>query len=105
MVGRKIIMNKKVEYQLNRTGPTNINWIEKYGQDWASGKINIYASDNFPEEIGFPTMKAEDYDCFRNWLKTFKTEEVWSLKQLVEEYEMNHSAITWFKTPVWKING
>ena len=98
-------MNKKVEYHANWMGPVNLKWIEKHGEGWASGRIDIYTSDNYPEEMSLPTMKATDWNTFRDWLSKFRTDSVWSLKELVEEYEKSHQPITWFKTPVWKING
>lgn len=97
-------MNKKVEYHTNWMGPVNYEWIMKFGEDWASGRIDVY-SDSVPESLALSTMKKDDWGRFSEWLKIFKTDEVWTIQQLVEEYEMHHSPIRWFKTPAWKQKG
>ena len=70
------------------------------GDDWAGGRIDVYGTDNpYGEEIGVPIMKVYDWFRFSMWLWKFQTDTVWTLDELVTEYEKTNPAITWWKKP------
>lgn len=67
-------------------------------ETWAGGRIDVYGTDNpYGEEIGLPIMHGKDYRRFSNWLDTVETTEIWTLKQLVEQYELTNPKIRWDK--------
>ena len=73
-------------------------------QDWTCGRIDIYGTDDpYPREISLPMMLGEDWNRFSIWLSRFKTEDVWNLNQLVEEYEKTNPKITWYKEKMNKV--
>ena len=47
-------------------------------------------------------MKSSDYHTFSHWLDTVETDTMWSLEQLVTEYEKTHTKIVWHRTPDWE---
>ena len=94
-----------IRYSTNWMGPMNMDWIEKNGSDWAGGRIDMHGGDwSYPEEIGLPMMKQEDFNKFSNWLDTIETDDVWTLQQLVKQYEKTNSKIVWHTTPKWEMN-
>ncbi len=98
-------MSKKVEYHTNWMGPINYAWIMKFGTDWSSGRIDVYSGSSLPEPLSLPTMKKDDWTKFSEWLKNFRTNDVWTTQQLIQEYEKSHPPIKWFKNPAWKQKG
>ena len=87
-----------IRYSTNWMGPVNTQWIAENGQDWSAGRIDIYGTDNpYNLEIALPVMKTKDWILFSDWLRTFETDTVYSLDELVSEYEKNNDLITWFK--------
>lgn len=93
-----------IHYSTNFMGPINIDWIKEHGNDWAGGRIDMYGGDwSYPEEIGLPIMKSSDYATFSDWLDTVETDDVWTLQQLVEQYEKTNSKIVWHRTPSWEV--
>lgn len=72
---------------------------EEITEYWSGGRIDIRISDfdEYPyhTEIALPVMKGTDYNRFSDWLKTFETDDVWTLDQLVEMYERTNPKITW----------
>jgi hypothetical protein len=52
--------------------------------DVRGGNTDIYYGD----EIGVPPMRSEDWQDFGGWLDDFRTDEMWSLSDLVEQYEL-----------------
>jgi len=93
-----------IHYSTNFMGPINIDWIKEHGSDWAGGRIDMYGGDwSYPEEIGLPIMKSSDYATFSDWLDTVETDDVWTLQQLVEQYEKTNSKIVWHRTPSWEM--
>jgi hypothetical protein len=87
-----------IRYNTNWMGPINTEWIKKNGDDWSGGRIDVWGTDEpYGVEIGIPIMKSEDWHRFGNWLWNFETDTVWTLDELVKEYEKNHYNITWWK--------
>lgn len=65
-------------------------------EHWSGGRIDVYGTgDPYGDELGLPIMRGEDYVRFSIWLDTVKTETMWTLKQLVEEYEKTNPKICW----------
>lgn len=67
-------------------------------QSYSCGRIDCNGGDlgPFGSEISVPPMKDEDWGRFGNWLWTFETDDMWSLKQLVELYEKDNPKISWY---------
>jgi len=86
-----------ITYSTNGMGPINTDWIEKHGDYWAAGRIDVYGEEGYPQEIALPPMHDRDWERFRRWLETFETEEMWTLAMLVAEYEKTHQPILWVK--------
>ena len=106
-----------IGYYLNWMGPISIQWYidrgltikkeinsEKFGtyivdkitEHYSGGRIDVSGTDNYyGEEIGVPVMRSEDWNRLKEWLWDFKTETIWTLKQLVEEYEKTNPKIVW----------
>lgn len=69
-------------------GPVNYDWIQKNGNDWAGGRIDICGNDDYyPDELHLPIMKASSYGPFSEWLSKLRTTGMLTLKELVERYE------------------
>jgi hypothetical protein len=63
---------------------------------WSGGRIDVYGTgEPYGDELSLPIMHGEDYARFSVWLRTFKTETMWTLKQLVQEYEKTNPKIRW----------
>jgi hypothetical protein len=94
-----------IRYSTNWMGPINMDWIKKNGNDWAAGRIDCRGGDlgMFGEEIGLPIMKTTDWHNFSMWLRDVETKELYTLQQLVTEYELTNPKITWFKHELNKI--
>jgi len=87
-----------VRYSTNWMGPINTEWIKKHGEGWAAGRIDVYGiNDQYPDELALPPMKNSDWSRFTNWLDDFETEEKWTLRMLVWEYEKTNPPITWLR--------
>ena len=78
-------------------GPINTDWIEKHGDQWAAGRIDVYKDEGYPAEIALSPMHDRDWERFSRWLETFETEDMWTLAMLVAEYEKTHPPILWVK--------
>lgn len=75
-------------------------------ESYSGGRIDFWnpnIDSMYPDEMGVPPMRSEDWNSFSDWLDTFETDEVWELKQLVWLYERNGSnpPIRWLETPAW----
>lgn len=71
-------------------------------EHWAGGRIDIRGTDDsfweeypYGTEISLPIMKGKDYNIFSVWLRTFETDDIWTLDELVEMYERTNPKITW----------
>lgn len=87
-----------IHYSTNWMGPVNNKWIEENGSHWAAGRIDIFGDDVDETEIGLPVMRSEDWFRFTHWLDKFTTvERIWTLDEIVKEYETTNPKIRWFK--------
>lgn len=58
---------------------------------YSCGRIDVRGGDadiDYGDEIGVPPMMSEDWQDFGGWLDDFRTDEMWSLSDLVEQYEL-----------------
>lgn len=68
---------------------------EQQTEYWSGGRIDVWG--DIITEISLPVMKQECYNSFSKWLRTFTTDDVWTLDQLVTMYEKNNPKIIWAK--------
>ena len=80
--------------------------IEEPRPSYSCGRIDIRGGDTGPygEELGVPSMLGTDWNRFGGWLRTFETDDIWTLNQLVAEYEISNPKITWWKDNEPKIS-
>ena len=65
-------------------------------EHWAGGRIDVYGTGQpYGDELGLDIMHGEDYRLFSDWLDGFKTDTMWTLEQLVQEYEQTNPKIRW----------
>lgn len=89
-----------ISYSTNWMGPINKKWYEDRNLElwsYAAGRIDCRGGGLGPygDEIGVPPMLNEDWGRLSEWLDTFKTNTLWTLSQLINEYEKTHPTITW----------
>lgn len=71
---------------------------EEVTEYWYGGRIDIYGTDEmYNSEMGLPIMDGPSYKGFSEWLEKVETDSVWSLDQLVAEYEKSNPKIRWHK--------
>jgi len=69
---------------------------EEITQEYSCGRIDVGGTgDPYGDEIDVPPMQHESWLEFGNWLWNFKTDEMWTLDQLVAEYEKTNPKIKW----------
>ena len=108
-----------ITYSTNWMGPVSLQWYEDRNlttiktvmvkdqlvetvdivERWCGGRIDVRGGDLGPygDEIGLPIMRGDSWRAFSDWLDTFETVEVWTLKMLVDQFEMTHEPIVWAK--------
>lgn len=102
---------RKFRYSTNMMGPWHLNWYEERGllkdnritQQYCAGRIDVRGGDTGPygDEIGLPPMKNNSWFRFGDWLQTFETDEMWSIKDLVWMFERANPKIEWYECPEW----
>lgn len=86
-----------ITYDAIWCGPISNEWCENNGHGWSGGRIDVHGTgEDYPLELDLPMMLSEDWSSFSNWLYDVRTQTVYTVKQLVEEYEKNHRPIKWF---------
>lgn len=86
-----------IRYSTNWMGPINPDWIKEHGEGWSAGRIDVYGTGPYPDELGLPPMRSEDWARFSEWLDKLETEEMWTLRMIVWEYEKTNPPIRWLK--------
>lgn len=86
-----------IHYSTNWMGPINQEWIKEHGDDWCTGRVDVYGSGPYPDELWVPPMKSEDWARFSEWLDKLETDEMWTLRMIVWEYEKTNPPIRWLK--------
>jgi hypothetical protein len=88
-------------------GPVALRWYEERGllndkreitEHYACGRLDVRGGNtdiNYGDEISVPPMRSEDWASFGIWLDDFQTDEMWSLKEIIEEYEKTNPKIRW----------
>jgi hypothetical protein len=64
--------------------------IEEVTEHYSCGRLDVRGGDIesiYGNEIGVPPMRSEDWQDFGGWLDDFRSDEMWSLSDLVEQYE------------------
>lgn len=77
-----------ITYFLNRMGPVNSEFIKKYGDDWAMGRIDIMDVPDEPYglEHAMDAIKEDEWYDLSEWLWNLETKEVWNKKQILDRY-------------------
>lgn len=106
-----------ISYSTNWMGPVAMWWFKENGfvddsgkitEQWHGGRIDIYGlpEDEYyagKSEMSLPIMDSPSWEGFSRWLEDFETDSMWSLEQLVAEYEKNHNKIRWAKNNLKEI--
>lgn len=70
--------------------------FEEVTESYSCGRIDVRGTgDRYGDEIGVPPMRSEDWNQFGFWLDTFETSTMWTLDELVAEYEKTNPSIRW----------
>lgn len=80
-----------ITYSTNWMGPINFKWIEKHGDCWSIGRIDIRDSSKCGYDgwmdYGLAPMHKEDWGELTQWLAHQTTPEVWTFEELIETFE------------------
>ena len=88
-------LTEKTKIRLFNGEDTEIDMIT---QRWAAGRIDAYGTeDPYPQEISVPLMSGEDWVRFSEWIRGVRTDEVYTLEQLVEIFEQTNPKISWWR--------
>lgn len=74
--------------------------LEEITESYSCGRLDFWnptVDSMFPDEMGVPPMRSEDWHSFGEWLDTFETDAVLDLNQLVALYEQANAKIRWAK--------
>jgi hypothetical protein len=66
---------------------------------YSGGRVDVRSlGDDYPygSEVGLPPMRDEDWHTFSDWLEDFTTETMWTLDQLLEEYEKTNPKVRFY---------
>jgi hypothetical protein len=95
-------------------GPAGLWWYEERGllndkreitEHYSGGRIDVRGGNIesiYGDEIGVPPMRSEDWATFGDWLNTFESDTMLTLKQLVLLYERFNPKIRWADEELWK---
>ena len=93
----------KVRYSTNWMGPVYRQWYTDRGLDpdkdaWRAGRIDVNdGTSPYGPEIALPMMHEHSWVEFSHWLDTMETDDIWTLDQLVELYELKNPKIRWWR--------
>jgi hypothetical protein len=88
-------------------GPVALWWYEERGllndkrqitEHYSCGRLDVCGGDIesiYGDEIGVPPMRSEDWVSLGDWLDDFRTDTMWSLAEIVKEYEKTNPKIRW----------
>jgi len=67
-------------------------------QSYSCGRIDCCGTGLGPwgAEIGVDPMKDSSWAQFGKWLETIETDDLWTMDQLVEQYEKTNPKIEWW---------
>ena len=72
--------------------------VEEVTEHYSCGRIDVRGGDvdsPYGDEIGVPPMLSDDWFQFSRWLDYFTTDTMWSLEDIVQEYEKTNPKIRW----------
>lgn len=95
----------RVRYSSNWMGPVSLDWYKDRGIDYntepySAGRLdfwNPFSDSHYPDEMGVPPMRSEDWRRLSEWLNTFSSETVLTLDEIVKEYEKTNPRIRWWQ--------
>lgn len=66
-----------ITYSTNWMGPVRKDFEDKYGSNWAGGRIDMRGESLgiFGDEVSVPIIDGESWSLLTSWLKTYRTEE------------------------------
>ena len=67
------------------------SYDKKFKKKNKKTKYNPYG-----DEIRVPNMNCEDWQSLSLWLRELKTETIWTLRQIIDEYQKTNPKIRWF---------
>jgi hypothetical protein len=99
-------LTKKVTKVLDKDSPFSdkkkgdVVEYDEITEHYAGGRIDFWnpnIDSMYPDEMGVPLMRAEDWRSFSDWLDIYETDDVLTLEQLVYVYELKNPPIRWWK--------
>jgi hypothetical protein len=84
-------------YYLKSMCILNEKWVEENGDCWASGLVEVMdvPGEMFSIEYTIPPLHTEDWNRFSDYLDTKLTRRVYSLQELIEDYESRNPPLRW----------
>lgn len=75
-------------------------WYTERGLElwtYSAGRIDCHGEDLGPygEQMFLAPMLNDDWIRFSDWLRTFETDALWYVKDIIELYERKNPKITW----------
>lgn len=85
-------------------GPISTQWYKDRGLDfntelYSSGRLDFWNPEKdsmYSDEMYVPPMRREDWNTFSEWLETYRSNGVVSLKEITDEYEKTNPPIRWW---------
>lgn len=96
----------KVRYTTNWMGPVSLGWyldrgIDREKEPYSAGRLDFWNPNDpeskYPDEMHVPPMRSEDWYSFSEWLRTYRSDGVLSLKEITDEYEKTNPPIRWYQ--------
>jgi len=65
-----------IDYSSNWMGPLRKDWINKNGDGWVGGRIDMRGEslDPYGDEVAVPIIDVESWRLLSEWLYTYETE-------------------------------
>jgi hypothetical protein len=65
---------------------------------YSCGRIDVWGTGlEYGPEIAVPVMRHDSWYLFGNWLQNLETDRVYTLHELVREYEETNAHIYWYR--------
>lgn len=99
-------LTKRVTKVLDKDSPISdkkkgdVVEFDEIVESYSAGRLDFWNPNDpesmYPDEMGVPPMRSEDWNTFSDWLHTFRSDGVLSLKEIVAEYEKTNPPIRWW---------
>ena len=77
-----------IHYSLIWMGPINAAWIKKHGDNWATGRIEVWSGDfDWADETYGITIDIKDWNTLDDFLRKLKTDKVLTKDELCAMFE------------------